>query len=74
MAQCQCLNEATMTIPIDLDALIEEYADKAEKVYESRTAGDFTWHGLLSEFSRKARQDRIPVCGGCLKSLLGLEE
>lgn len=40
--------------PVSIDALLREYAGKAEAIYERRTAGDNTWLGLLAEFSRKA--------------------
>lgn len=30
-----------------IDQLIKEYAKRAEKIYEDRTAGDHTWTGLL---------------------------
>ena len=35
------------------DDLIREYAAEAERIYEARTAGDFTWVGLLAKFARE---------------------
>ena len=33
--------------------LIKKYATEAERIYNARTAGDFTWDGLLFEFMRE---------------------
>ena len=30
--------------------VIQEYSDILNVIYETRTAGDFTWKGLLCEF------------------------
>lgn len=32
------------------DILIDQYAAKLEDVYNQRTAGDFTFHGILTAF------------------------
>lgn len=31
----------------DIDSIVRKYAAKAEQIYESRTAGDYTWLGVL---------------------------
>lgn len=36
-----------------MDELIREYVDKLALVYNRRTAGDYTFDGILSEFARK---------------------
>lgn len=36
-----------------MDDLIKKYAAKAGRIYDNRTAGDFTWHGLLADFVRE---------------------
>ena len=42
-----------------MDKLIREYADKLQAVYDSRTAGDGTFVGILAEFGRKARIEEL---------------
>lgn len=34
-----------------MDVLIREYAGKLQAVYDNRTAGDFTFVGILAEFA-----------------------
>lgn len=34
-----------------VDMLIREYADRLQTVYDDRTAGDFTFSGILAEFA-----------------------
>ncbi len=34
----------------DVHATFKKYGQKAEKIYDRRTAGDHTWTGFLSEF------------------------
>lgn len=38
------------TEPKSQKDLIREYAEKAASIYEERTAGEFTWEGLLGSF------------------------
>jgi hypothetical protein len=38
-----------------LDELIDEYANELRKIYEGRTAGAYTFEGVLSKFSRMVR-------------------
>lgn len=33
-----------------IDQLINDYAKRAEEIYEKRTAGDSTWQGVLGSF------------------------
>lgn len=33
--------------------LIRKYSEKAASIYKARTAGDFTWEGLLGSFLRE---------------------
>lgn len=43
-----------------MDALIQKYSDELQKIYDNRTAGDFTFTGVLAEFlnaAQYARQD-----------------
>ncbi len=35
------------------DDLIDEYAEKLQRIYDHETAGDYTFVGLLAEFTRK---------------------
>lgn len=37
----------------DVPDVVEAYAEHAERIYENRTAGDFTWVGFLNEFLRE---------------------
>ena len=37
---------------VDIDNVIQHYADQAQAIYDDRLAGDHTWLGLLSEFAR----------------------
>lgn len=36
-----------------LDALIATYADTLQDIYDARTAGEYTFVGVLGEFARK---------------------
>jgi hypothetical protein len=40
------------------DELIAKYAKIAEGIYEHRTAGDFTWYGVLGDFLRAVDKGR----------------
>lgn len=53
--------------------VMRKWADKAEQVYDDRTAGDHTWIGLLAEFAQELapgflngtgwpNKGRCPVC------------
>lgn len=39
-----------------IEDLIDEYADEAARIYRERTAGDFTWTGLLGDFFRRVQE------------------
>jgi hypothetical protein len=36
-----------------MDTLISEYAALLERIYENRTAGDYTFEGVLSLFANR---------------------
>lgn len=38
-----------------IDQTIAEYAARCREVYERRTAGDYTFEGILADFARNAR-------------------
>ena len=40
-----------------MDELIREYAGKLHDIYHCRTAGDFTFEGVLSEFARAVERE-----------------
>ena len=49
---CNCTTEGGQ-VPVPkktVRQVIQEYSDILNVVYEARTAGDFTWKGLLHEF------------------------
>lgn len=43
-----------------LDALIVKFAAEAKHTYDNRTAGDYTWEGLLAKFLYEA------IDNGCI--------
>lgn len=43
-----------------MDELIEEYAKILQEIYDSQSAGDYTFKGILHEFARKIVPDVIP--------------
>ena len=49
---CDCPRETKQapTPKKTVRQVITEYADTLDHIYRSRTAGDFTWKGLLHEF------------------------
>lgn len=38
---------------MEQDQLITEYAAKLRRIYNNRTAGDFTFEGVLTDFARR---------------------
>ena len=37
----------------NVDSIIDKWAKRIESVYDSNTAGDYTFHGILGEFLRE---------------------
>lgn len=46
-----------------VNELIQEFAGKIKYVYTYRTAGDYTFQGMIAEFLRTLRNAPIPVYG-----------
>lgn len=57
----------------NVDNLIEEWAKKAQNIYDGQTAGDYTWVGFLAEYTRAFKalaqegeeSDSSPACEWC---------
>ena len=47
--------EARPGMPVEVDDLIEEYADVCQGIYDKRTAGDYTFQGFLATFFTELR-------------------
>ena len=49
---CNCTSEDEQVPPTKktVRRVIQEYADTLNHIYSARSAGDFTWKGLLHEF------------------------
>lgn len=50
LCDCTTEDEPAPTPKKTVRQVIQEYSDILNVVYEARTAGDFTWKGLLHEF------------------------
>lgn len=40
-------------MPDTMDDLINDYAIELQTVYDNKTAGQYTWSGMLGEFARR---------------------
>lgn len=38
-----------------MDELIREYEQKLQEIYDNKTAGDYTFYGVLTEFAKKVQ-------------------
>lgn len=52
-AQITAIRNAETKPSKDKDDVIAEYAFELQRIYEERTAGDYTFIGVLAEFSRE---------------------